>query len=83
MEMISTVPTLHRQAGYGFRFRMNDRSELPHIHVEGHGGRAKYWLADESLVRAERYNRRQLAEIQRIVSVHADEWLRRWHEYFD
>ncbi len=83
MEMISAVPTLHRQAGYGFRFRMNDRSEPPHIHVEGHGGRAKYWLADESLVRAERYNRRQLAEIQRIVSVHADEWLRRWHEYFD
>ena len=43
------VPTLLRKAGYAFRFRANDRGEPPHVHVEGGGGWAKFWLTDGSL----------------------------------
>jgi hypothetical protein len=37
------VPTLHREAGYAFRFRASDQGEPPHVHVEGNGD-AKFWL---------------------------------------
>lgn len=81
--MIWRVPTIHREAGFAFRFRANDRGEPPHVHIEGNGGRAKFWLADGMLADARGYNRRQLAQIEAIVDAYADEFLRRWHEYFD
>ena len=77
------VPTIHREAGYAFRFRANDRSEPPHVHVEDNGGRAKFWLPDAGLARSEGYNRRQLAAIQLIVAENAERWLRQWHDFFD
>jgi len=80
---VRTVPTIHREAGYGFRFRANDGSAPPHVYVEGNGGRAKFCLPDAGLVRTEGYNRRQLATLQVIVAKNADDWLRRWHDFFD
>lgn len=77
------MPTLHREAGYTFRFRANDRGEPPHVHIEGNDGRAKYWLSDLRAVRVRGYNRQKLAEIERILAANADDWIRRWHEYFD
>ena len=83
MTTISAVPTLHREAGYAFRFRMNDRSEPPHVHVEGNGGHAKFWLDGPRLQDSAGYNRRQLKQIARIVQAHAGEFEARWHDYFD
>jgi hypothetical protein len=80
---VRRVPTIHREAGYGFRFRANDGREPPHVHVEGNGGRAKFWLPDGRLVRSEGYNPRQEARIQAIVSENAKDWMRRWHEFFN
>ena len=80
--MIAGMPTLLREAGYAFRFRASDRREPPHVHVEGYGGGAKFWLSDRRLVRSRGYNRHQLAQIAGIVESHADEFLSRWHEYF-
>lgn len=77
------VPTLHREAGYAFRFRAIDQDEPPHVHVEGNGGFAKFWLAGVRLERSAGYNRRQLMHISRIVEAHADEFEARWHDYFD
>lgn len=78
----SSVPTLHREAGYAFRFRAGDRREPPHVHVEGGGGHAKFWLADGRLADTGGYNRRDLSTIGAIVAAHRFEWLRQWHEYF-
>ena len=83
LAIVRHVPTIHREAGYAFRFRANDRSEPPHVHVEGNDGRAKFWLPDAGLVRSEGYNRRQLAAIQIIVAENAERWLRQWHDFFD
>lgn len=77
------MPTIYREGGFAFRFRAIDREEPPHIHVEGNGGHAKFWLEDSRLERASGYNRRQLMEIRRIVEAHADEFEARWHDYFD
>lgn len=77
------MPTLLREAGYAFRFRANDRGEPPHVHVEGNGGRAKFWLDGPRLQASTGYNRRQLMQIARIVEDHAREFAARWHGYFD
>jgi hypothetical protein len=77
------VPTIYREAGFAFRFRANDRGEPPHIHVEGNGGRAKFWLANSRLARNRGYNPRQLAQIELIVEARTDGFLRKWHDYFD
>lgn len=78
-----SVPTLHRQAGYAIRFRANDRGEPPHVHIEGNGGDAKFWLSPPKLANSAGYNRRQVAQIAEIVDAHRNEFLSRWHEYFD
>jgi len=83
MAAIVDVPTIHREAGYAFRFRATDRGEPPHVHVEGNGGYAKYWLDGSRLDKNAGYNRRQLTQIARIVEAHASEFEARWHDYFD
>jgi hypothetical protein len=80
---MSVVPTLHREGGFAFRFRMNDRVEPPHVHVEGNGGYAKFWLDGSRLDKSAGYNRRQLMQITRIVEAHAGEFEARWHDVFD
>ena len=76
------MPTIHREGGYSFRFRVSDRNEPPHVHVEGHGGHAKFWLAGPRLENSAGYNRRQLAHIARIVEANASEFARKWNDYF-
>lgn len=83
MTTISVVPTLRREAGFAFRFRASDQREPPHVHVEGNGGQAKFWLDGVKLEKSAGYNRRQLMQIARIVEAHADEFEARWHDYFD
>lgn len=77
------VPTLLREAGYAFRFRASDRKEPPHVHVEGQGGHAKFWLDGPRLQDSAGYNRRQLAQVAGIVEAHAEEFAEKWHDYFD
>jgi hypothetical protein len=80
--MIQLVPTIHVEGGYAFRFRSADAREPPHIHVEGHGGEAKFWLPNTGRVTSRGYNRRELRRLASIVDAHADEFLEQWHEFF-
>jgi hypothetical protein len=83
MTTIAIVPTLHREAGYAFRFRASDRGEPPHVHVEGNGGYAKFWLDGPKLHDSAGYNRHQLQRMTRIVEAHASKFAAKWHDYFD
>ncbi|MGH2446387.1 MAG: DUF4160 domain-containing protein [Candidatus Limnocylindria bacterium] len=76
------MPTIHAEGGYAFRFRSVDRDEPPHVHVEGHGGEAKFWLPNSGHVTSRGYNRRQLRRLAKIVEAHSDQFLERWHEFF-
>ena len=76
------MPTLHEERGYAFRFRSSDGPEPPHVHVEGHGGAAKFWLEDLAIASHRGYTRRQLDQIMQIVQAHQAEFVSRWHEYF-
>ena len=80
---IDPVPTVHREAGFVFRFRASDGAEPPHVHVTGNGGRAKVWLVlDLGIVGGHRYTREQLHSILRITEVHRIEWLSAWRRFF-
>lgn len=45
-------PTVLRQGPYRFYFYAGDRLERAHIHVEGLGGEAKFWLRPVTLADA-------------------------------
>jgi len=76
------MPTLAIIDGYRFFFWSLDLGEPPHVHVEGHGGKAKFWLSPVELASSKGYNDRELNKIQRIVEQHAAEWLEKWYEHF-
>jgi hypothetical protein len=76
------MPTVHHEAGYSFRFFSADGDEPPHIHVEGHGGGAKFWLPNRGPVTSRGYNRRELRRLASIVDARTEEFLERWHEFF-
>lgn len=76
------MPTLAILDGYRFFFWSLDLNEPPHVHVEGHGGKAKFWLTPVRLQSAKGYNERQLNKLQRMVEQNAAEWLEVWREHF-
>jgi len=83
MTTISVVPTLHREAGYEYRFFSADRVEPPHVHVRGNGGSAKLWLPTLEVATSRGYNQRQLRQIVEIAQRRRNDFLDRWHEFFD
>ena len=54
-----------------------------HVHVSSPEGEAKFWLEPTvALADYAGFNIKNLIEIQKTVEDHADEFKRRWQEYF-
>ncbi len=77
-------PTIHREAGFRFYFRMGDLKEPAHIHVErmhGGSGYAKIWLepalAVEFMVD---FNDQERKTIIKITAKHKTSFLERWRK---
>ena len=80
---VAALPTLHREAGYTFRFYAADSAEPPHVHVTGNGGEAKLWLVSGlGIVRGRRYTAEQRKKIVQITEEHRVEWLSAWRRFF-
>jgi hypothetical protein len=45
------MPTVLRREGYRFYFYSHEPNEPPHIHVDGAGASAKFWLRPLALAR--------------------------------
>ena len=50
-------------------------NEPPHIHVRGHGKRAKFWLLPLAVAQHGRFADHELHQIERIIHEHYDELL--------
>ncbi|MBI3362928.1 MAG: DUF4160 domain-containing protein [Chloroflexi bacterium] len=58
------MPTLALIDGFRFFFWSLDLGEPPHVHVEGHSGKAKFWLSPVELANSKGYNERELGKIR-------------------
>jgi hypothetical protein len=75
-------PTIRREGPYRFYFNSNEEPRM-HIHVEGHGGKAKFWLEPLlSLADFRGMKRHELSEIQGIIERYREEFENAWHEHF-
>ena len=77
------MPTVLRSGPYRFFFYSGDSNEPPHIHVEGGGGTAKFWLDPVRLANSRGFSRNEINRIMRIVVDQIEELLRNWNEFFD
>ena len=75
------MPTWLIERGYRFGIVAADCVEAPHVHVTGHGGTAKVWLAPPRVARMRGYNLRRVTEITSIVRDHEKDFLERWHAF--
>ena len=75
------MPRLLLKYGYRFHFYAGDRAEPPHVHVDGHGGSAKFWLESVELVRSDGIPRRDLIRIREAVEEHRTGMLEVWREF--
>lgn len=75
------MPTWLLEQGFRFGIFAGDCAEPRHVHVRGRGGVAKVWLAPVEVAALRGYNRRELAQVRRIVEAHHDEFMERWREF--
>lgn len=76
------MPTILHVGPYRFFFYASDRAEPAHVHVEGDGGSAKFWLAPVRLHSSRDLARHQLSRLADIVAEHREQFVRAWNEYF-
>lgn len=79
------MPVVFRWNGIRFFFYSNEGSpvEPVHIHAEGQGGEAKFWLdPSPSVAQSAGFDRRALSELVKVVAQNRDRIERAWHDYF-
>jgi hypothetical protein len=82
LRQIALVPTVLRHGPYRFHFFSNEGDEAPHIHVRGHGKRAKFWLLPLRVAYRGKFAEHELGAIEQIIHEHHDELLQAyldWH----
>jgi len=79
------VPVVFRWEGIRFYFFSNEGNprEPVHVHADGDGGEAKFWLSPKVRVaESVGFDRRRLADLLEVVETRRDEIERAWHEHF-
>ena len=76
------MPTVLRIGPYRFFFYSSDGGEPAHIHIEGGGRIAKFWLDPVRLARSGGFRANEIADIAALANEHKDEFLEAWHDAF-
>jgi hypothetical protein len=66
---------------YRLFFTSNDLDEPAHIHVEGEGMVAKFWLYPISLSKSARFAAHELSKMERIVRDNHSDIMEAWNEF--
>jgi hypothetical protein len=77
------MPTVLRVGPYRFFFYSSDRAEPVHVHVEGAGGSAKFWLGPVRLQGSRGFTRHELSRVYQLVVEQREHLVRAWHAYFN
>jgi hypothetical protein len=76
------MPTVLRIGSYRFFFYASDRHEPAHVHVEREDKITKFWIDPIRLQKSGGFNRREIAQIQKIINEHQAALLEAWNDYF-
>ena len=76
------MPTIDRWRGYRFYFYSHEPNEPPHVHVDGHGCTAKFWLQPVALASNIGFTAKELSDLLRQVRSCADRYIEAWHGHF-
>lgn len=84
------MPTIWREAGFRFGFKMGDGKirrhnvivERPHVDAVGRGGSMKVWLDTLEIAEAYGLTRADIADALRIIQENQAEMLDKWREVF-
>ncbi len=76
------MPKIFEKRGFKFFFYSNEGNEPPHVHVKGHGGRAKFWLTPVDSEFSQRLSIRQLTLLRDIIRQKKDLIMEKWNEHF-
>jgi Domain of unknown function (DUF4160) len=79
------MPVIFRYKGFRFFFYSNEGNprEPKHIHVQGQGCEAKFWIEPEvSLASSDGFDAKTLRVLQEEVSMNAKLIEEKWNEYF-
>lgn len=76
------MPTVMRIGPYRLFFYSADGHEPPHIHVERDARVAKFWLEPVRLATSGGYPRREIRDIERVVTDNQQALVDAWNEYF-
>jgi hypothetical protein len=75
------MPTVLRKYGFRFHFYGSDMGEPRHIHVSGHGGKAKVWLEPIEMAASVGYNSAELKRIMDVIRDHQSQFVEAWDEF--
>jgi Domain of unknown function (DUF4160) len=78
------MPVVFRYRSYRFFFYSNEGNprEPLHIHVQGDGAEAKFWVRPVCLAQSDGFDARTLRELAAVVEAKADQIERTWNDYF-
>lgn len=76
------MPTVLRIGPYRFFFYSSDRYEPHHVHIERDASVAKFWLDPVRLGNSGGFNRKEISELQQMVTKHRVDLMEAWNEFF-
>ena len=76
------MPTVLRHQAYRFYFYSHEPNEPPHIHVDGAGFSAKFWLRPVNLARNYGFSSSDLNFILRFIEDNQQVMLEAWYDHF-
>ncbi|MBS0621039.1 MAG: DUF4160 domain-containing protein [Verrucomicrobia bacterium] len=76
------MPTVCIIGPYRFYFFSHEPNEPPHVHVDRDGLSAKFWLEEISLAKNLGFGEKEINKLQKIVAIHQQQFIGKWHEYF-
>lgn len=75
------MPTVLREAGLRFHFFSADRNEPPHVHVDGHGRRAKIWIETLRVAKSGGFGDVELKRMVQVVAANQARFLEAWNDF--
>ncbi len=76
------MPTVLRIGSYRFYFYSHEPNEPPHIHIDKDDSSAKFWLKQVDLASNIGFTKKELNELDKLVTKHQKLFLDKWNEYF-